>query len=96
MPKTRCPNCDSVISMNKPREGAVIICPHCGVELEVIRTDPSRWISPMIGRRTGKRSEYFSGLCAVEGTDKALGTSPLQRGAFWCPFCAISAFLLDN
>jgi lysine biosynthesis protein LysW len=40
MPKTRCPNCDSVISMNKPREGAVIICPHCGVELEVIRADP--------------------------------------------------------
>lgn len=40
MPKTHCPNCDSTISMNNPREGAVIICSQCGVELEVVRTDP--------------------------------------------------------
>ena len=40
MPKTRCPNCDAVIKMEKPREGAVIICNGCGVELEVVSTDP--------------------------------------------------------
>ena len=40
MPKTRCPNCDSVIKIAKPREGAVITCPDCGVELEIINTDP--------------------------------------------------------
>jgi hypothetical protein len=26
--------------MDKPREGAVIVCPGCGVELEVITPDP--------------------------------------------------------
>lgn len=40
MPKTHCPNCDFTISMSNPREGAVIICSQCGVELEVVRTDP--------------------------------------------------------
>lgn len=40
MSKTRCPNCDSLIRLNEPREGAVIVCPYCGVELEVIRADP--------------------------------------------------------
>ncbi len=39
-PKTRCPNCDSIIKVAKPREGAVIACPRCSVELEVISTDP--------------------------------------------------------
>ena len=40
MPKTRCPNCDSIIKLTKPREGAVITCPGCGVELEIISADP--------------------------------------------------------
>ncbi len=40
MPKTRCPNCDTVIKVDKPREGAVIDCPGCGVELEIISADP--------------------------------------------------------
>jgi lysine biosynthesis protein LysW len=40
MPKTRCPNCDTAIKIEKPREGAVITCPGCGVELEVITADP--------------------------------------------------------
>jgi lysine biosynthesis protein LysW len=40
MPKTRCPNCDTVIKAEKPREGAVIVCPGCGVELEIINADP--------------------------------------------------------
>ena len=40
MSKTHCPNCDGVIAMEKPREGKIILCPVCGVELEIIRTDP--------------------------------------------------------
>lgn len=40
MSKTHCPNCDAVISVTKPREGIVVVCPKCGVELEIVRTDP--------------------------------------------------------
>ena len=40
MAKTHCPNCDAVINVDKPREGAILTCPACAIELEVIRTDP--------------------------------------------------------
>ena len=40
MPRTYCPECDSVIAMDNPRDGAQLRCPECGVELEVISTDP--------------------------------------------------------
>lgn len=40
MSKTYCPNCDAVISVKKPSEGAYIKCLECGVELEIISTDP--------------------------------------------------------
>lgn len=40
MARTRCPHCKTVIKMEKPREGAFVLCPGCGMELEVIRTDP--------------------------------------------------------
>ena len=40
MTKTSCPNCDSVISVNKPRMGAMITCAECGQELEIISTSP--------------------------------------------------------
>lgn len=40
MSKTYCPNCDAVISVKRPREGAHIKCPECRVELEIISTDP--------------------------------------------------------
>jgi len=40
MPKTRCPNCNTVVKVDKPRQGAIITCPGCGVELEIIRVDP--------------------------------------------------------
>ncbi len=40
MVKTRCPNCDSVIKLEKPREGAIIACSACGVELEIVGADP--------------------------------------------------------
>jgi lysine biosynthesis protein LysW len=40
MPKTYCPNCDAVISVESPREGASITCRECGTELEVISVSP--------------------------------------------------------
>ena len=40
MPTTYCPECDAVISMDNPRDGAQFRCPECNVELEVISTDP--------------------------------------------------------
>ena len=40
MSKTYCPECDAVISVDNPHDGARIRCPECGVELEVIETDP--------------------------------------------------------
>ena len=40
MPKTYCPECDAVISVNNPREGATISCPECGEELEIVSADP--------------------------------------------------------
>ena len=41
MPRTYCPDCDAVISIDDPRDGALIKCPECGVELEIIETNPS-------------------------------------------------------
>jgi len=32
MPKVHCPECDAVISIENPREGAQIKCPECGVD----------------------------------------------------------------
>lgn len=40
MPKTYCPNCDAVIGMDNPREGAMITCQECGTELEIVSADP--------------------------------------------------------
>lgn len=40
MPKTYCPECEAVISVDNPRDGARIRCTECGGELEVIETDP--------------------------------------------------------
>ncbi|MDY6878521.1 MAG: hypothetical protein SWK90_20265 [Chloroflexota bacterium] len=40
MPKTCCPECDAVIRVDYPRDGARVKCPECGVELEVIEADP--------------------------------------------------------
>jgi lysine biosynthesis protein LysW len=40
MPRTRCPNCDVIIKVEKPREGGLVVCPGCGVELEIVSTDP--------------------------------------------------------
>ena len=40
MPKTYCPNCDAVISVDNPREGAMITCRECDTKLEIISTSP--------------------------------------------------------
>ncbi len=40
MPKTYCPSCDATVSVEKPREGAMINCDECGAQLEIISTDP--------------------------------------------------------
>jgi lysine biosynthesis protein LysW len=40
MPKTHCPNCDAIISVGEPQEGAIIVCLECGVELEIISSHP--------------------------------------------------------
>jgi len=41
MDKTYCPNCDAVISRGEnARMGAMIACPECGIELEIIGTYP--------------------------------------------------------
>jgi alpha-aminoadipate carrier protein LysW len=40
MPKTCCPDCGEIISVNNPQEGAMITCHDCGTELEIISTDP--------------------------------------------------------
>lgn len=40
MPKTNCPDCEAVISMDDPREGAKVTCRECGTELEVISVSP--------------------------------------------------------
>jgi alpha-aminoadipate carrier protein LysW len=40
MPKTYCPNCDAVVTTDKPQEGATITCQECGTQLEIISTNP--------------------------------------------------------
>jgi lysine biosynthesis protein LysW len=40
MPSTYCPNCDAVVTVSDPHEGAMISCRQCGQELEIISTRP--------------------------------------------------------
>ncbi len=40
MAKTFCPNCDAVITVDAPVEGAATICDECAIELEIICVDP--------------------------------------------------------
>ena len=40
MAKTYCPNCDAVVSVEKPREGAMTRCRECDTHLEIISVDP--------------------------------------------------------
>ena len=40
MPKTYCPACDAVVSVDNPRMGGLVTCRECGAKLEVISTNP--------------------------------------------------------
>ena len=40
MPKTYCPQCDAVLSIQNPRMGHLFNCPSCGMELEVVDFEP--------------------------------------------------------
>jgi alpha-aminoadipate carrier protein LysW len=40
MPKTYCPECEAVISVDDPREGGKVTCRECGTELEIISINP--------------------------------------------------------
>ena len=40
MPKTYCPSCDAVVSIDNPRMGGMVTCRECGARLEVISTTP--------------------------------------------------------
>jgi len=40
MPKTYCPACDAVVSVDNPRMGGLVTCRECGAKLEVISTSP--------------------------------------------------------
>jgi alpha-aminoadipate carrier protein LysW len=37
---TTCPECEAEITLDKPLRGEIIICPDCGVELEVVNENP--------------------------------------------------------
>lgn len=37
---TTCPECEAEIALEKPLRGEIIVCPDCGVELEVINENP--------------------------------------------------------
>lgn len=38
--KSRCPECDAVLELDDPEVGEIVICPDCGVELEVVSLNP--------------------------------------------------------
>ena len=47
MPKTYCPDCGADISVDNPREGTMIKCPECDVELEIISINPFEMDFPL-------------------------------------------------
>ena len=38
--KTNCPECDAEIELQDVVQGEIVVCPDCGVDLEVINLDP--------------------------------------------------------
>lgn len=38
----KCPECDADIELDDVLEGEIVDCPECGVELEVVSTNPLR------------------------------------------------------
>jgi alpha-aminoadipate/glutamate carrier protein LysW len=40
---THCPECDAEITLDASTEsGEIIVCPDCGIDLEVISVDPAK------------------------------------------------------
>jgi len=38
--KTQCPECDAEITLKDVMEGEIVVCPDCGVDLEVTSLEP--------------------------------------------------------
>jgi alpha-aminoadipate/glutamate carrier protein LysW len=38
--KTNCPECDAEIDLQDVVQGEIVVCPDCGVDLEVMSLDP--------------------------------------------------------
>jgi alpha-aminoadipate carrier protein LysW len=36
----KCPECDAEITLNDVMEGEIVVCPDCGVDLEVTSLEP--------------------------------------------------------
>ncbi|HEX9029885.1 MAG TPA: lysine biosynthesis protein LysW [Anaerolineales bacterium] len=36
-----CPECDASLSMDDVVKGEIVVCPDCGIELEVLETQPA-------------------------------------------------------
>lgn len=37
----QCPECEAALDCDQAQAGEIIVCPDCGVDLEVIRVSPS-------------------------------------------------------
>jgi len=37
---SNCPECDAVLNLGEVVQGEIVVCPDCGVELEVTSLDP--------------------------------------------------------
>jgi alpha-aminoadipate carrier protein LysW len=40
MTTANCPECDAAIELTDPVQGEIVVCPDCGVDLEVIELEP--------------------------------------------------------
>ncbi len=58
MPKTYCPNCDAVLSIENPRIGAMVRCRECDTELEVISINPFEVDFPLDYGEDGDNEEW--------------------------------------
>lgn len=38
--QANCPECEADIKLDKPLKGEIVVCPDCGVELEVVGLTP--------------------------------------------------------
>jgi alpha-aminoadipate carrier protein LysW len=38
--QANCPECDAALKLDKPMKGEIVVCPDCGIELEVVGLDP--------------------------------------------------------